>query len=137
LRFFPGRDEARAAVAEILVEICLNEDEVDRLVAAVLKRFDVWPGPAKLRELHTSEIVPLRPREVRPEGCAKCRGMGGLRLVFTTYESLPGGGEKKQVHYPEGSIVLFEQKLYRYCAESGASGPYSVVIPCDCELGQF
>ncbi|MGB7762856.1 MAG: hypothetical protein WBL61_23685 [Bryobacteraceae bacterium] len=136
LKFFPVKENVLAEIGKLLNELCRNDHEAKRLTGLVLARWSEWQGPSKLKALFDTEIASQRPREAQPAGCDKCAG-SGLRQVFLTFETIPGAAEEKRVHYPEGDSVLrFEQALYGQCAKSGARGPYSAVMACDCPLGQ-
>ena len=130
LRFFPVKAQAVAAIAEMLIEICSTEAEMDESVTAAIRRFSEWPGPAKLRELHESEVASKRPRQAEPEGCERCRTMGGLRRAFQVV-----GPEGKEIIWPEGDGFKVEREVHARYANSKTHQVYDIVAPCSCPLG--
>ena len=108
---FPPKENVIAEIGKLLNELCRTDHEARRLTGLVLARWSQWQGPSKLKALFDAEIASQRPRDAQQDGCDKCRDRDGWRQVFVTYEPLPGGGERKQVHYPDGNVVLFEQAL--------------------------
>ena len=103
---------------------------MDEIVTAAIRRFSEWPGPAKLRELHESEIASKRPRQAQPEGCDRCRSMGGFRRVFQVV-----GPEGKEIIWPEGDGFKAEREVHARYADSKTHKVYDVVSFCSCPLG--
>jgi len=138
LRRFPVNPHALAAIAEDLRSLCSDDGEADRLVAAILGRFDMWPGPAAIRDIHRAEIAPQRPRELEPSGCDKCRGRGGWRAVFVVTEQLADGSIKRETVYPTGNIMQAEVEIEQHYAGSKTHRvDTAMVAPCDCPRGML
>jgi hypothetical protein len=64
MAFFPGDPEVRAALVDIVMEMCETRDQLDWLVARALKLYAKWPGIAELRALYCSRWKPLDGVEV-------------------------------------------------------------------------
>src|SRR5260370_835466 len=74
LRYFPANDcDARAALGEVLVEICPDDDSLE-LTRGICLSLSEWPGLAHFREcvldaINTREFARL------PPPCEKCAGL--------------------------------------------------------------
>ena len=138
LKFFPVKEAVLAEIGKLLNELCLNNDEAKRLVDAVLIQCGEWPGPAKIREIHTAEVVSHRVRS-SPDGCERCRGMYGWRLVFKVTERRPNGADEVRIIYPEGdahAVFNEEQELRQRYEKSSTHTFGTAVAPCSCPLGR-
>jgi len=138
LKFFPVKESTVAEIGRFLNELCRSDHEARQLTGAVLARFSEWPGPSKIREIHSLEIASQRPQEVEPAGCNKCRGQGGWRPVFQVTEQLADGSIKREMVYPSGDIMLAEREIEnRYAGSKTHSVDTAVVAPCDCPRGML
>jgi len=138
LKYFPHDPAVVAEIGRLLNELCQNDGEASRLTAAILQQCSEWPAPAKIREIHQSEVASRRPHEVEPRGCENCRDWRGWRYIFQVYDGMPNGSPPREVIFPQGncmSAARQEDELRRKCAKSGVQ-VYSVLTPCDCALGQ-
>lgn len=60
MKFFPAGDDcARAALIEMLGEMCETEDQVRWLVKRVRSLYSEWPGDCELRACYCSRFTPL------------------------------------------------------------------------------
>lgn len=137
LKYFPSRNQAVAAVASMLVEICPTEEEAARLVAIALERFDDWPGPASLRRLHYEAIASHRPQQAVPQGCDLCRTTDGWRPVLTVIERTRGGPDRTQTLRPDSNPMQVRDQLRAQYAKSPNHSLYEAVAPCSCALGRI
>lgn len=65
LKFFPSRADVVAEVGRLLNEICADDHEAKSLTAAVVARFDEWPGPVTLRGVsHEMRELKEKPNRV-------------------------------------------------------------------------
>ena len=72
LRFFPaGNDDALAALAEILQELCADDTQLARAMVAVSKEHVEWPGLGAFQETIREALRPAwKPK------CAMCGDLG-------------------------------------------------------------
>ena len=138
LKHFPIKESVIAEVGKLLNELCDNDQEARQLIAAVTSQCAEWPGPAKIREIHTAEVALHRIRS-SPDGCERCRGMYGWRLVFKVTERQPNSAEQVRIIYPEGdahAVFNEEQELRQRYEKSSTHTVGTAVAPCSCPLGR-
>ena len=58
MKFFPGDDGTRAALGELLCEMCRNDEEIIWLARRVQKLHREWPGAHEIRAAYCSKFQP-------------------------------------------------------------------------------
>jgi hypothetical protein len=64
LSFFPKEPEARAAIAEMVIELANEPEEAIWLARRMLTLYNEWPGPREMRAVFCSRFVPRDGYEV-------------------------------------------------------------------------
>lgn len=58
LKFFPSDPNGQTAIVELCCKMAANVEQVEWLVAQVLRTFNEWPGPAEIRKVFASKFRP-------------------------------------------------------------------------------
>ncbi len=96
MKFFPSDPYARAALVEMLGEMCESEDQVRWLVKEVRTKYPEWPGVYELRRLFCARFRPQ-------DGIVVADSSGGVEgtYTFTLGPSQAWPPESKQIGGPQ------------------------------------
>jgi hypothetical protein len=125
LKFFPAANEdALEALAEVLSELCADDGQLGRAMAAVSKEHVEWPGLGAFQETIREALrPPWKPK------CAKC-GDHGFRFEGASYvpcECPPGRARAREEEAETQRRLEFTEAetarraILREPAESGAN----------------
>lgn len=94
MKFFPGGDEARGALMELLGEMCANDEQVLWLAKRMRNLYPEWPGAHEMRAAFCARFSPKDGIEADsgsfPEGIPAERATG-LQLPAMAIPELAAG----------------------------------------------
>lgn len=109
LKFFPIAPGTRAAIMELIGELCQDDSQVEWLAGRVVELYNEWPGPAELRAVYCSRWRPRR----GPDSASAVYLEG---IPSEKRDNMPSitAGDRKQISGPvsnDPSLVAIVDKL--------------------------
>lgn len=115
MKFFPGAEEAHAALMETLGQMCASDEEVLWLARRVADSCEEWPGVNVLWQMRFTRRPPSNDREKRlDKATTSTVGLPGISRPELT----SGDGEKvKMLALPEGHTASMDPEAEKQIVE--------------------
>jgi hypothetical protein len=136
LKRFPVSERVVNEVAKMLDKMCSCDEEARQFVSSVIDDTDEWPGPARLKEIH-SRVAVGRAYAAGPAGCGICDN-GRLQIFMVEERATHKQEIIRPTQYDTQSIMRQRDELFAKYRGSQTHIFYDACSEyCSCPAGRF